>query len=109
MIDKSKTYKTVDEDEVRIYATDAGGKYPVHGAIKINGEWRIEDWDAEGRYEVTPDINDLVEQPETVEVPEYWVIVYRNGDLGLMRLKPNPMATDAKIVHVPAHTAEVVG
>lgn len=47
MIDKSKTYRTRDGREVRIYATDGDGPFPVHGAIK-NVWWDTETWTKEG-------------------------------------------------------------
>ena len=33
MIDMKKKYRTKDGREVRIYATDGVGHYPVHGAV----------------------------------------------------------------------------
>jgi len=50
MIDKNKTYKTRDGREVRIYATDGGGCWPVHGAIKTkdSGVWVNYCWSANG-------------------------------------------------------------
>lgn len=49
-VSKGKKYKTVNGTEVRIYCTDGGGQYPVHGAYKINDRWRIECWTKEGRH-----------------------------------------------------------
>ena len=39
-----------DEYEARIYATDAGGKYPIHGAWKIKSQpyWVQETWTIDG-------------------------------------------------------------
>jgi len=48
MIDKSKTYKTRDGGEVRIYATDGGGLFPVHGAIRTHGGWESTSWTKSG-------------------------------------------------------------
>jgi len=42
--------KTCDGREVRIYATDGGGTYPVHGAIKLDHEWEFETWKLSGSY-----------------------------------------------------------
>ena len=42
--------KTCDGLEVRIYATDGGGIYPVHGAIKLDHEWEFETWKLSGSY-----------------------------------------------------------
>lgn len=45
-------YETRDGRAVRIYATDAGGKYPVHGAIWSDEEdgWESEAWTEEGQW-----------------------------------------------------------
>ena len=50
MIDKSKTYRTRDGREVRIYATDEGcGVASVHGAIKTkDGIWHVYSWSEDG-------------------------------------------------------------
>ena len=37
MIDKSKTYRTRDGREVRIYATDGVGDQAIHGAVLTDG------------------------------------------------------------------------
>ena len=50
MIDKNKQYKTRSGLPVRIYATDCGGKYPVHGAVLKDDEWDIDCWTCDGRY-----------------------------------------------------------
>ena len=63
MIDKSKTYRTRDGREVRIYATDGVGCCAVHGAIyqqtdwgtvsqSISGqkEWCVTVWDIFGKH-----------------------------------------------------------
>ena len=44
MISKNKTYRTRDGREVRIYATDGRGDYPVHGAIKTITGWESHIW-----------------------------------------------------------------
>ena len=49
MIDKSKTYRTRDGREVRIYATDTGAKQPIHGAFKDpSGAWIQHSWNHSG-------------------------------------------------------------
>ena len=48
MIDKSKTYRTRDGREVRIYATDGADKYPVHGSIKYETGWELFTWQLDG-------------------------------------------------------------
>ena len=52
MIDKSKTYRTRDGCEVRIYATDGGGPQPVHGAISGLNFWATANWSKNGSYTV---------------------------------------------------------
>jgi hypothetical protein len=47
MISKDKTYRTRDGREVRIYATDGGGGYLVHGAIYMDG-WQAHVWSGDG-------------------------------------------------------------
>ena len=50
MIDKNKKYKTRGGHEVKIYATNTGGTYSVHGAILLkNGNWGTGCWLKNGR------------------------------------------------------------
>ena len=49
MIDKDRTYRTRDGREVRIYATDGGGrKKPVQGAVKEKDGWYMLAWSKNG-------------------------------------------------------------
>ena len=50
MIDINKKYRTRDGREVRIYATDGGGRNPVHGSIKEEDGWIFQVWPQNGRY-----------------------------------------------------------
>ena len=50
MIDKNKEYKTRDGREVRIYATDAGGDFPVQGAAKNSDRWVACQWTNDGNF-----------------------------------------------------------
>lgn len=80
MIDKNKTYKTKNGKEVRIYATDGEGPYPIHGAYKVGEGWVGTKWTEEGLL-VIGDLNhslDLVEGKPRVK-KTVWVNVYRNG------------------------------
>jgi len=52
MFEVGKEYKTRDGRMVRIYATDAGGDYPIHGAIlspDTRNGWICESWDKDGK------------------------------------------------------------
>ena len=75
MIDKSKTYKTRDGREVRIYATDGGGSYPVHGAICQDGGWKSNTWNSDGSWTSGQCRADLIEVKPRIKY-ERWVNVY---------------------------------
>ena len=61
MIDKSKTYRTRDGREVRIYATDGAEPTPVHGAIQsnIDSQWHHYRWYSNGRSSHNPNAFDM--------------------------------------------------
>jgi hypothetical protein len=86
MIDPTKTYKTRSGLDVRIYAVDgdAGGSFPVHGAIKRGATWCIAEWSADGRCSVMSEQDkplDLIESRPLVHV-KGWVNVYEDTALG---------------------------
>lgn len=45
-----KFYKTRGGGKARIYATDGGGYYLIHGAIWNGGVWTASSWTSEGAY-----------------------------------------------------------
>ena len=55
MIDLDKPLQTRDGRQVRIYATDGYGDYPLHGAFLREEGWHKESWTAEGKYVVGED------------------------------------------------------
>jgi len=64
IIDKNKTYRTRDGREVRIYATDCGGHYPIHGATKEqDNRWAPRTWAENGLFDIdiTSHSLDLIE------------------------------------------------
>ena len=61
MIDINKKYRTRDGREVRIYALDGGGNYPVHGAFKSHTGWVVRHWPQDGIQSVFGGSDDLVE------------------------------------------------
>lgn len=87
-IDKSKQYETREGREVRIYATDGGGVYPVHGAIKVEHEWVLNKWSDDGKFELHDHKYDLIEIKPRIKI-ERWVMVNRNGDYSLWLDKPS--------------------
>jgi len=89
MISKDKQYKTRDGREVRIYATDGTGPYPVHGAIRESNGWYSCNWSQYGKYSEEPDSpSHLVEVKPRIKI-ERWVMVNRNGDYSLWLDKPS--------------------
>jgi len=76
MIDKSKTYRTRDGLEVRIYATDGGGpKKPIHGAVKDKDGWYMLAWSKNGVVSNIDKNLDLIEvRPRHKRT--VWVNVY---------------------------------
>ena len=78
MIELGKQYKTRDGCEARVYAVDAGGQTPVHGAIKRNGVWVVTEWTKEGCWSTGYSINNLVEVKPRIQ-REVWVNVYAEG------------------------------
>jgi hypothetical protein len=96
-ITKDRTYTTRDGRAVRIYATDAGSEYPIHGAIKKTDSgqdvyWEEEAWTDEGSNYSTEieHADDLIEAlktngipvdlPDPPEIEGYsWEIVTKGG------------------------------
>lgn len=63
--------------EVRIYATDGDGDFPIHGATKHEDGWEAETWTREGRYAISNNDHsrDLVLIPQT-----QYFIIYKHKD-----------------------------
>lgn len=79
MIDINKTYKTRDGKEVRIYATDGGGRYPVHGALLFENEtgWSITVWTSKGRWSGGSEHpHDLIEVKPRIK-DTFWINAYK--------------------------------
>ncbi len=84
MIELGKQYKTRDGREVRIYAVDGGGQFPVHGAVKFSGTaWTPNEWSETGSHLGDPEFRisdlDLIEVTPRIQ-REVWLNVY-NGRL----------------------------
>jgi hypothetical protein len=80
MIDKNRIYRTRDGREVRIYATDGGGDFPVHGAVNTERKWSVEQWMESGRcFSNAEESNrDLIEvRPRHKRT--VWLNVYGSG------------------------------
>ena len=60
-ISPGKIYRTRDGHKVRIYATNAGGSFPVHGAIlHANGKWHHCTFTARGYYSSYTNPKDII-------------------------------------------------
>lgn len=84
MIDINKKYKTRDGQDVRIYATDIGGDYPIHGAIRANDGWALTNWTKDGcYYAYSQGVSscDLVEVKPRVQ-RTVWINVYKENFQG---------------------------
>lgn len=81
MISMDKKYRTRDGREVRSYAVDADPEYPIHGAVKSDTGWDMNEWDSDGRYydSGTESGNDLIEIPREITV-NLWINAKSNGD-----------------------------
>jgi hypothetical protein len=80
MIDINKKYRTRDGREVRIYATDGRGIYPVHGAVKVEDGWIPYTWQEIG-VEGVNNARDLIEvRPRHKRT--VWFNVFKNVEHG---------------------------
>jgi len=80
MIDINKQYRTRDGHEVRIYATDGRGIYPVHGAVKVEDGWIPYTWQEIG-VEGVNNARDLIEiRPRHKRT--VWLNMYGTGIVG---------------------------
>ena len=78
-ISKGKTYKTGNGLEVRIYANDCGGSFPIHGAVKgAGGLWSATAWNADG-INTSYGIWNLSEVKPKVKVERFANIYVRDG------------------------------
>lgn len=78
MISKDRVYKTRDGREVRIYATDGGGDYPVHGASKDSDGWEFRTWTQDGKFQQHEGgVSDLIEVKPRIK-RTVWLCVYKD-------------------------------
>lgn len=69
-IEVGKFYKTRGGYKFRVYATDGGGDYPIHGAYLIMDRWSFVMLTKEGAYNTTWETTDFDLISEWVETPE---------------------------------------
>ena len=74
---------------VRIYATDGGGGYPIHGAIQIGESWISRSWSKDGlQCEGMQNDVDLIVKPRTIEL-DLWLNVYPDGSCTVYQGRDN--------------------
>lgn len=75
----TKRYQTRSGQEVRIYAVDGSGEYPVHGAIHVGGGWCAHYWRKDGGNYIGLSVPlDLVPVPERIKSTA-WLNIYPNN------------------------------
>lgn len=78
MIDINKKYRTRACAEVRIYAVDVDGAWPVHGAFKSPAGWVVSCWRQDGTQLDFGGHYDLVELKPRIK-RTVWVSIWRNN------------------------------
>jgi hypothetical protein len=79
IVDKDKQYRTKSGNEVRIYETNNGGAFPVHGAVLEDGIWMLKSWRSHGcKWHDDKSDYDLVEIKPRIK-RTMWVNVYPDG------------------------------
>ena len=82
MISMEKNYRTRDGREVRIYAMDGGGYWPVHGAIQLScSGWMPTSWDNDGNA-FNSGIRDSLIEVRPRNKRTVWVNVYPSSIVG---------------------------
>jgi len=77
-VEMGKQYKTRSGKEVRLYATDCGGVYTVHGAYRSGEFWAIGSWLSNGEwYRGSVQELDLIEVKPRIQ-REVWLNIYGN-------------------------------
>ena len=82
-IAEGREIKTRGGLDVRIYSTDAGGEFPIHGAIRASKSepWALRNWTVQGRHQQTgTSALDLAIQPSTIEL-DHWCAVFKDGSI----------------------------
>jgi hypothetical protein len=83
MININKKYTTRNGNPVKIFMTDAGGKYPVIGAIldPYDNHWEATTWTEDGIFnpEHSSNCRDLV-LVKVKKTRQLWVSIYPTGE-----------------------------
>lgn len=79
MISMEKKYRTFDGREVRLYAVDGGGKFPIHGAANTDGDWLAYSWSVGGHCDLLSLDSQRDDLVEVKTKHEGWVNLYPRG------------------------------
>ncbi len=99
-VDMSKKYKTRDGSDVRLYADDAGGRFPIHGAVKRPDDtWARDAWTADGRWTWPggEGCDDLVEVKPRIK-RRVWVLLYPDGTTNIANSERTAQALKTKAI-----------
>ena len=77
-ISMDKQYRTSHGREVRIYATDAGGEYPIHGAVLVDGIWFPMRWCEHLFSDPDMDFGGVLIEVKPRIQREYWVNLHKD-------------------------------
>ena len=82
MFKPGEEYRTRGGHRVRIYANDAGGEFPVHGAYYIYGNWQCNEWTLSGHDTLDgrrgTELDLVVVKPRIKS--DFWVNAFKNED-----------------------------
>lgn len=77
-VEMGKQYKTRSGSEVRLYATNCGGVYTVHGAYRSGVSWIVGSWLSNGEWgRGSVQELDLIEVKPRIQ-REVWLNIYGN-------------------------------
>ena len=107
MIELGRKYRTRDGREVRIYAIEPDGLYPVHGAIRsINGYWCARMWNHKGKMHGRRPNGQLIEVLPEVTVRQY---LRKNQHLvGMADHENNPMWETIGAIDITHNGKEII-
>ena len=81
MISMDKQYKTKEGKQVKLYAVEEKGHFPVHGAtLELDGRWDCMCWTDEGKaFRGSITSEDLVEVKPALKIG-FWINLYSAGE-----------------------------
>jgi hypothetical protein len=113
-----RIYYTGDGREIRIYTTDGGGHYPVHGGIWTTkygpGYWEPQSWTLEGRKVIGDITDDDIKYEKTGEAKEGMklyredIVVKKTGDEIVVTEKEDATPILSLPSCVEKHTEQII-